>query len=316
MKKNLYLTIITILLLFFNAIMLIFPKEILTGARSGLLQWYNNVLPSLFPFMVFTSMLIYAKFPLRLGKILSPLCRGLFKVSGEGGFAIVTGLMAGCPLGAKTVCDLYREKMITQSEAQRLLVFCNNTGPLFLIGAVGEGMLGEPSVGVKILAVQYLSALIMGIGTGVFARKEKTVTSLCRNDLSTEMCAAFSASVSSAVSSITLVGGFITLFSVIGSILTSSGIMHFLSLPFIWSGFDEGTSRAVICGILEITNGMSRLTADSFSLPVACALSAWGGLSIHAQSAAFITSSGLSVKKYILGKALQAAIAFITAPSL
>ncbi len=311
--KNLYLSIITIMLLFFNAIMLLFPKEILTGARDGLLQWYNNVLPSLFPFMVFTSMLIYTGFPRKLGRVLAPVSEWLFRVRGEGAFAVVTGVMAGCPLGAKTVCDLYSQNMLTRNEAQRLLVFCNNTGPLFLVGAVGEGMLGQPAAGVKILVVQYLSALVMGVGMGFFSGKKSDTCCKYGYDKNINIFNAFSSSVSSAVTSITLVGGFITLFSVISAILSGSGLMGIIVRTLRVFSINENVSKGIICGILEITNGMSRLSEGTFSLPVACGLSAWGGFSIHAQSAAFITASGLSVKKYISGKALQGGIAFIIA---
>lgn len=298
-NNPLYLYIITTMLLFFNAIMLIFPKEILAAAKNGLLLWYNNVVPSLLPFMIFTAMLIGTGFPQRLGKLAKPLCRAVFNVSGEGSFALVTGLMAGCPLGAKTVCDLYAEGLISKNEAERLVMFCNNTGPLFVVGAVGGGMLQNGRTGLYILAVQYISAFIIGIFTGLFSKRDKKRTAQRRTE-SKNMCALLSASVMSGVNGITLVGGFIVLFSVICAIPQCLGIMP------------ESTNlRGVLYGILEVTNGSGVLTGTKkASLPLLCGIVSWGGFSIHAQSAAFMTERGLSVKKYLLGKAAQGILAF------
>lgn len=298
--------IITTILVFFNGLMLIFTKEILEGAKFGLLLWYNKVLPSLFPFMVFTSMLIYTGFPKTMGRVSAPFCKRIFNTSGEGGFAIVIGLLSGCPLGAKTACDLYKDGLVTKNEAGRLVMFCNNTGPLFVLGTVGEGIFGNSGIGIKLLLVQYISALIIGIFLGVCSKtvalkKEKGFTPPM------ELTKALSNSVSSAVNSITLVGGFIVFFAVVAVCLEKSGAMDLgakILSPFI---ADMSIGKGFIYGILEVTGGVSRI---GHSYGLAAALIAWGGLSIHAQSAAFIAEAGLSVKKYLLSKAIQGFIAF------
>lgn len=309
-KTSLYFYIITTILLFFNGIMLIFPKEILAGAKNGLLLWYNNVVPSLLPFMIFTAMLIKTGFPQRLGRVLEPLCRAIFNVSGEGAFAIITGVISGCPLGAKTACDLYTEGLLTKSQAQRLTMFCNNTGPLFVVGAVGEGMLGNGKTGLCLLAVQYFSALIIGIISGIFAKRENieinrpSVTDFKISDV-------LSQSVMSGVDGITLVGGFIVFFSVICATAESCKILDLAAMPL---PMEKECAKGFISGILEVTNGAGRLTkANNINFPLLCGIISWGGLSIHAQSASFISAAGLSVKKYLLGKSAQAIIAFIIA---
>lgn len=298
--------IITTIFLFFNAIMLIFPKEIIRGAKNGLLLWYNNVIPTLLPFMIFTAMLIKTGFPQRLGRICAPLCQRLFNISGEGAFAIAAGVISGCPLGAKTACDLYRENLLSKSEAQRLAIFCNNTGPLFVTGVVGEAMLHSPSAGALILLCQYISAFVLCAVYGIFAPKaprRSRKSTPCGTD---SLFSAFSESVMEGVNGITAVGGFIVIFSVICSVFDSCGIPALISrlVPF------EHT-EGIIAAALEITNGMAKLTKGNISMPLISAAAAWGGFSIHAQSAAFITDAGLSVKKYILGKLLQAFAAYM-----
>jgi sporulation integral membrane protein YlbJ len=299
-NSSLYLYIIATILIFFNAIMLLFPKEILFAAKSGLLLWYNNVLPSLFPFMVFTSMLVYTRFPHLLGKFLSPLCKRLFKISGEGAFAVITGVIAGCPLGAKTACDLYLNGRISKDEAQRLVMYCNNTGPLFVVGVVGEGLLHSRDIGISLLVIQYISAAIVGIVSGLTAKPSDNSKAV-NNQAGENIFQAFSASVSSAVNAVTLIGGFIMLFSVINAILTQCGIFSLLG----------GNASALTAAFLEVTNGTNALASQqNINYPLICAAISWGGLSIHAQSSAFLCASRLSVKKYLLGKLTQAVIAY------
>ncbi len=298
-KNPLYFYIITTILLFFNGIMILFPKEILWGVKRGLLLWYNNVLPTLFPFMVVNSMLIRLGFPQSLGRVAEPIFKRLFNIRGEGAFPVVIGIISGCPLGAKTVCELYTQGLLNKDEAERLSFICNNTGMAFVIGAVGERMLKDTYIGAKLLAVQYLSAAVIGVVCGLLSDKKVYGSTINSAKPCNNMFSAFSESVISGVSTITYVGGFIVLFSVICIII------GFLPL---------GNARGMIYGILELTNGMEALTkGEKISYPVLCSLIAWGGFSIHAQSLSFIVNSGLSSKKYLMGKLLHSLTAFLTA---
>ena len=46
---------------------------------------------------------------------------------------------------------------IGKEEAERLLGFCNNSGPAFIVGAVGAGIFGSPSVGLALYGIHILS---------------------------------------------------------------------------------------------------------------------------------------------------------------
>ena len=62
-------------------------------------------------------------------------------------------MLSGYPLGAKLTCDLYNENKISKSEAQRILCFSNNSGPIFIIGTIGTQMLNNSALGYKLLAI-------------------------------------------------------------------------------------------------------------------------------------------------------------------
>ena len=51
-------------------------------------------------------------------------------------------------------------------------------------------------------------------------------------------------------------------------------------------------------------------------LLVAAALLGWGGVSVHCQTAAVLEDTGLSLKRYLLAKALQAVVSALFALGL
>ena len=66
--------------------------------------------------------------------------RPLFNVAPAGATAFVLGIISGFPLGAICAKDLYKAGNLSKPEAERLLTFCNNSGPLFIIGTVGAAI--------------------------------------------------------------------------------------------------------------------------------------------------------------------------------
>ena len=100
----------------------------------------RSVVPSLFPFLVASSALLALGFGELAAPWLAGLMEPLFRVPGAGSAALVLGLVGGYPIGAKTAADLYRENLVSREEAERLLAFCNNSNPVFLISVLGVGV--------------------------------------------------------------------------------------------------------------------------------------------------------------------------------
>ena len=108
----------------------------------------RSVVPSLFPFLVASSALLALGFGELAAPWLAGLMEPLFRVPGAGSAALVLGLVGGYPIGAKTAADLYRENLVSREEAERLLAFCNNSNPVFLISVLGVGVFGSVRAGV------------------------------------------------------------------------------------------------------------------------------------------------------------------------
>ncbi len=55
---------------------------------------------------------------------------------GIGAYAFIMGIISGYPVGASIVTEFRNSGECSKAEAERLLSFTNNSGPLFIIGTV------------------------------------------------------------------------------------------------------------------------------------------------------------------------------------
>ena len=89
--------------------------------------------------------------------------RPLFNVPGEGVFALIMGTISGYPVGAKIATNLREKNNCTKEEAERLLAFTNNSGPLFIIGTVGICSFGNTLIGYLLLITHIMSSITVGL---------------------------------------------------------------------------------------------------------------------------------------------------------
>ena len=310
----------------FTIFLLIFSNANLSSAKTGLALWANSVVPSLLPFFIATELLGYTNIISVLGKLLNKLMKPIFNVPGEGAFPFIMGIISGYPMGAKIVSNLKSEGICTKVEAERLLAFTNNSGPLFIIGTVGIGLFKDASTGILLFITHILACLTVGF-TFRFWKCSKRFETKGVCPLSSQKIVSISnlgevlsTSIMNAINTIFLIGGFIVLFSVIISILENSGILdalaHFiypiLNIFNVPLNFADG----IFTGLLELTNGIcniSNISTKSISINIIiCAfLLGFGGISIMLQILSIISKAKISIKPYIIGKLLQGIFAAI-----
>ena len=220
-------------------------------------------------------------------------------------------MLSGYPLGAKLTCDLYNENKISKSEAQRILCFSKNSGPIFILGTIGTQMLNNSALGYKLLAIHIFSAITLGILLGIVSKKDNKKCIYHKSSIK-PIGELLNTSISNGIETIVAIGGYIVFFSILYTLLSKTQVISFLSKPLCIIGMDQNTSKGVISGLLEITNGCSIISKSSSNiLPFISMIIAWGGFSIHAQSMSFIAKTDLSAKKYIFAKFVHSIIAGI-----
>ena len=132
----------------------------------GLTLCAKTVIPSLFPFMVISELLVSSGAGEALGRLFSRMMRRIFGISGAGASALFLGSMCGFPVGAKTAVSLYDRGVISRSECQHLFTFTCNPSSAFLITAVGVSLYDSRALGVTL----YCVVLGCGLLTGFLAR--------------------------------------------------------------------------------------------------------------------------------------------------
>lgn len=299
--------------------LVLFSKTNLTATKNGLILWATAVVHSLFPFFVSTELLSYTSVIKYLGKWLNPIMRPLFNVPGEGAFAFLMGLISGYPVGAKIVSIFMEQGIVTKQEAERLLAFTNNSGPLFIIGTVGITLFGSTTIGLLLFVTHMLACITVGIVLRFFD-KSSTISNNYHYNYSNKSVSISSLgevlgkSITNSISTILMIGGFVVIFSVVISILNQSGILSGVSLmlsPVLCAiGFPTELIKPVLAGIVELTNGVSlvantHIKAISVNIVSASFLLGFGGISVLLQVFSIISKAGLSIKTYAIGKLLQ-----------
>ena len=317
-KKN----IITLLFASFMLFLLLYSYDNLIAARNGLKLFANNVIPSLFPFFVAVELLSHTSIIYYLSKLFHKFMKPIFNVPDVAIFPLIMGSISGYPIGAKVVSNIYENKLISKKDAERVLAFTNNSGPLFILGTVGTAFFGNSKIGLILLVTHILAALTTGIIFGKFYKSisssdfDYSKFSYLKNDISfSELGTVLSDSVISSIKGILSVGGFVVLFSVIISILNKTGFL--LNVSALIANFfhlNQDLVQAFITGIIEFTNGLNNLSnVDCGNLSINIILSAFvlgfGGISVTLQAVSIFSRQKLSGKYYIFGKITQAFIA-------
>lgn len=286
----------------FGALLIGYPKTTTVAAKSALTLCAETVIPSLFPFFVLSSFAVNTGFLNAVGNLISPVASTLFSVSGSGAAAFVTGLLCGSPTGAKTVAELYQKGMIEKEEAERLLGFCNNAGPVFIAGAVGN-MIGDVRLGKTLLIIHIIASVLVGVILSVGRRKHR------KTKKTTVLTVGFGEALTEAVR-----GSVRVMLNVCGYVVLFSVIITFLRLFFLKMAIAPWVANFV-GGVLEMTVGAKEICASGAEVPIKLVLLSgilgFGGLCVFFQGCSAVSGTGLSTRTYFLGKVMQAGISVL-----
>ena len=295
--------------------LMLYPKPSMEAARSGLQLCYNVIIPSLFPFFVLSSLVVELGLADYLGRLLEGVMRPLFHVSGSCASAFALGFVGGYPVGAKTAINLYERGMCSRTEAERLLAFCNNSGPAFILGVVGTGIFASSTVGVAL----YLAHALASVCIGLLFRFYKAGTCASKAPAhpaprfqARRLSVAFTDSIKGSFLSTLNICAFVVFFTVVIQLLMRSGFLPGLAQGigtlFAPLGMTPEWARRLLTGMLEVSSGVSTLTEGATlngRLTMAAFMLGWAGISVHCQVLSFIGGSSLSVRTYLVGKLLH-----------
>lgn len=266
-------------------ILLVFRSNLaINGAKEGLALCLQVVIPSIFPFL-FISAVLSSNFSFR---VLGPLCR-ITGVPDNAQHILILGIIGGYPIGAQAVANAKKDGIISDKCAERLLGFCNNTGPAFIFGLLGA-VLEHKFAPILLWLIHIGSALMIGC-TLPDKHAEKCEPDGIRKSNITAI-------LRSSVTAMSLICGWVIIFRVLLSFLK----------PCV-SGVLPGWLIVLMSGILELSNGCVALnTIDDPGFRFLCAsiMLSLGGFCVFLQTHS--VTSGIKLNTYLYGKLLQAVL--------
>lgn len=289
------------------AAMLFSPKAVFNGASEGLLLWYEIIFPTLFPFLVVTSLLLAAGGLRFIAGLTGRFLCSFFCVSPNGSFAVLAGFLCGYPMGAKITADLLRSGRISQEEGSYLLSFCNNTSPVFILNFIVWKTFGREDLMLPTLLILMGVPLLLSFLFRRIYLRGRT----CFSDLPDDSAgktkrfsfSVFDSCMMDSFESIVKVGGYIILFSVLLALIRE--------LP------GDNALMPWAAPALEVTNGI-RMLGENISdfriaYPAVLALTSFGGFCSIAQTQCMLEGTGLKIIPYIIEKLAAAAAASLLA---
>ena len=293
--------------------LVLWPGEAMSAMKDGLSLCGNVILPSLFPFFVLSSLVVELGMSRCLGRLFQPVMAPLFRVNGACASAVALGFIGGYPVGARTAIALYENGQCSRTEAERLLAFCNNSGPAFILGVVGTGVFGSGAAGLLLYLAHVAASLLVGVLFRFYRYREPPRPSRQpeAHFQAARFSAAFTRSVTGSLASALNICAFILFFTVTIRMLTLSGLLtglaRLLARLCAPLGLSQVWAERLLTGVLEVSSGVSSLTGGALSgrLSMAAFMLGWAGVSVHLQVLAFLGDSGLSMRTYLTGKLLH-----------
>lgn len=294
-----------------TVLLLRFPALSLQYASTGLRLWFQKMIPTLLPFMILSGILIRMNLTEGVVRFAHPLLRFLFRTSPNGSYTLIMGFLCGFPMGARIVGELYGSGKLSRWEAERLLAFCNNIGPIYFL-SYAMPMLGIQKVSGPFLLMYGIPLLYGFVLMRVFPhfrwKRQRKMTNMvnlsqaaitpqvlsrCAKPTQPSLLAAADEAILSGLLGIAKLGGYMVFFNLLNIFFVPFSRLS----PMVLGLYNS---------ILEITSGIDRC-GQLFPYTVLILLP-FGGFSCIGQTYSMISHTDLSIRPYLIHKLVQTAL--------
>ncbi|MGM9646243.1 MAG: hypothetical protein ACI3XS_06100 [Eubacteriales bacterium] len=291
------LFILFLMILFFTN-----AKNISSSVLSSLEFCAKSVIPSLFPYMVISSLIVYTAC---FDGLFSNLPNAFFNILGickRYCVPIITGNLCGFVTGAKCICDIYEKNPSEISDFSDSVILSSNAGIGFVIGYVGIKLWSDMRFGIFIYSVQIISSFLLNRVFRTFQKKRvgNKEQAYFANKKQSSFFVSLARAVSCSCSTILQVCSFVIFYSLIIDLLSSLFYLKQGDFAF-----------CVLCAILEFCKGTSASLSLTYA-PVCAAMTGFcigfGGICVHSQIFSVCDGFPLNKTKFFAFKALQGVI--------
>lgn len=275
-------------------VLLVFPAQAAAGAKNGIGYSVNILIPSLYPFMVLSVFVVKSGLARKMGRVFEGFTGKVLKLPGSAAATILMSVIGGYPAGARSVAALYGDGAVTEEQAARMLCFCVNAGPSFVITAVGTGLLRNAKAGAVLFASQVAAFLTLALICGAAGGKEKAVPVPKQSAESHSVPRALIASAEDACYATLDMCCFVILFAAFMNLLRTA--------------VKDGVWSAALSGVLEVTGGCSDISALGAPLWVYSLAIGWGGVCVHLQILSSVTNIRVGYARFLFFRLLQGVV--------
>ncbi len=282
----------------------LFSKQLYKGAVQGIELCINILIPSLFIFLIISEFFYRTK---ALNFILKPFsfaCEKLFKIDRSICPIIFFSLICGYPAGANLIANLVQKKVISKKTASRMLYFCVNAGPSFLISGISIHFSNSITFGVMLLISQITAFLVVGIFSSIGEKLEKAQNIETIKE-SFKAPIALVLSVKNSIKNMAIICGFTIFFSAIINFILQLNIFNINSKFYL---------KPLIIGLLEVTNGaINCRQINNINIFLIIALiTSFGGLCVHMQIMAITYRAKIPFKNFYLWRIIYVLVSLTT----
>ena len=244
--------------LFTLCILFLFSEENFSSAKNTINIFFFSVMPSLFPFIFFTNVILKTDIIDILSNLFGKIFSKIFKVNRNCTSSIIIGFLCGFPMGAKSVISSFENGKITSKDTKILLSFINNCNPIFIISTIAINIFGSVKIGLILLISHIISAITLGIissrylNNNIIQENNDFLKSLCKKNTiknkKIEKDSFFEIVTNSILNTfvtLEIILGFMLIFNILSNIIFD--ILSNFNIP--------NTTIHILTAFFEVTNG-------------------------------------------------------------
>lgn len=291
-----------LILLFF------FSNQNYESAKNTINIFLFSVMPSLFPFILFTEIILKTDIINIISETFGKFIKKVFKLNKNCTPSFIIGFLCGYPMGAKAVINSLENNKITHNEALILLNFINNCNPIFIISTISLTLFNNIKIGIILLVSHILAALLLGIisskkyHSNIILKNSEFLNSFDKKSYINEKTTIFEIIKNGLLNvfvTLEIILGFMLLFNMFSSIIVNIG--KTLNIPT--------TLLQILTGFFEVTGGcfnINNLNIDiNTKLILISFMLGFSGLCIIFQIYSVIYKYNFSLKRLVSFKLLH-----------
>ncbi len=289
MKYKMLLTV-TLCTVFITCLV-VYPSGSSAGVISGLKMCSSVVIPSLFPFTVTAIFIFKLGIVDKISNFVSHPAQLIFKMNGQEFCVFVMSCIGGYPVGAQLIANLYKENKISRNRAEKLLSCCINSGPSYIILAVGVGILSSKSLGYLLFASSLTASVLIAILVGILYKNDTVDKNTVSKKADSSISDIFVDATYDATSSMIKICSFIILFSAVQGLIDDI--------------ITNKTIKSAIIFFAEITNSIISGNKNIFAISF---LLGFAGLCVHLQIIAICKDLKIKYLRFLIFRILHGAL--------